>query len=193
MSVIRTLNWGAFLIAPLWLGACSSLLPKGEVVTEGPWKNFQEAQQTFDKITPNKTTIEALKPLGLSLDSNPNVTLLNYSDVLRRFIPGSSVGTLDLDPGILECLSAKTACKGYEINQKVIVRHRYGNFWADFLNFKRKVDIVGWSFRGTLLTKDDLIIYKLTGGQPVIHERDENENPLGPLQGLGESRFLNNF
>lgn len=86
---------------------------------------------------------------------------------------------------------ANTACKGYEIDQRLIKRKRYGNFWADILNFKRKVDVIGWRFNGVILIKDSLVVYKLTGGQPAIHELEENKNPLGPFQGIGESGLFN--
>lgn len=191
MSAPRATAWFAIIFIPLSLGGCSSLLPKGETETEGPWQSFWEVQQTFDKIIPHQTTTEELKQLKLDPESNSNVTILNYSDVLRRFIPSPTINAHDLDPGVLECISAKTACKGYEIDQRVMKRNRYGNFWVDFLNFKRKVDVVGWRFNGVILIKDNLVVYKLTGGQPAIHEREENKNPLGPFQGIGESRLFN--
>jgi hypothetical protein len=174
----------------LCLGGCGALLPKGETVTEGPWQSFWEAQQTFDKIVPHETTVDKLKELKLDPTSNQNVTILNYSDVLRRFIPSPTINAVDLDPGVQECIAAKIACRGYEIDQRVTQRKRYGNFWTDFLNFQRKVDIVGWRFTGIILIKDDLVVYKLTGGQPAIHEREQTRNPLGPFQGIGESRVL---
>ena len=186
MSSPRVTAWLAIILFPLYLGGCSSLLPKGEAETEGPWQTFWEAQQTFDKIIPHQTTVEELKQLKLDPGSNPNVTILNYSDVLRRFIPSPTINAHDLDPGVQECISAKAACKGYEIDQRVMKRKRYGNFWADVFNFERKVDIVGWRFNGVILIKGDLVVYKLTGGQPAIHEREENKNPLGPFQGFGE-------
>ena len=163
------------------------MLPRGESVAESPWHCFDEAQQTFDKIIPYKTTAQDLKALKLDLLHNPNITLLNYSDVLRRFIPSPATDIQDPDPGVQDCIKAKSACKGYEVNQKTLKRKRYDNFWADFLNFNRKVDIAGWRFNGAILMKDHLVVYKLTGGQPSIHEREENKNPLGPLQGIGEA------
>ncbi|NDU92764.1 MAG: hypothetical protein G3I10_09205 [Ferrovum sp.] len=33
-----------------------------------------------------------------------------------------------------------------------------------------------------LLIKDNVVIYKLTGGEPAIHKNEEHLNPLGPLQ-----------
>ena len=171
----------------LLLAGCSALLPRGESVAQSPWQNFEEAQQTFERILPHQTTVEDLKQLKLDPLQNPNIALLNYSDVLRRFIPTPSANMQDLDPGVRECIQAKSACKGYEVDQKSIKRRRYGSFWADFLNFNRKVDIVGWRFNGVVLIKEGMVVYKLTGGQPSIHEHEESRNPLGPFQGLGES------
>ncbi|MFA7241365.1 MAG: hypothetical protein WC091_14735 [Sulfuricellaceae bacterium] len=179
-------------IVVLLLGGCTSLLPRSVATVESPWHSFQEAQQTFDKIIPNKTTLSDLKQLNLDPATNPNITILNYSDVLRRFIPpGGSVNASDLDEGVMDCILARTACKGYEVDQRKLKRNRIGNFWLDFMNFKRDVDIVGWRFNGVILIKNDLVVYKLTGGQPVIHETEENRNPLGPFQGIGESKLLN--
>ena len=78
-------------------------------------------------------------------------------------------------------------CRGFEIDQKHIKRTRTGGFWSDFLNFRRQVDVTGWHFKGMLLIKDDVVVYKLIGGQPLIQEMEYNTNPLGPLQGIGES------
>jgi len=165
------------------------LLPRAEIVAESPWRSFGEAQQTFDHIIAYQTTVEDLRKLKLDPLQNANITLLNYSDVLRRFIPSPATDMQDLDPGVQDCIKARSACKGYEVDQKTMTRRRYGNFWADFLNFKRKVDIVGWRFNGVILIRDELVVYKLTGGQPSIHEHEENKNPLGPFQGMGESRL----
>lgn len=191
MSGLQALGRLAAIFLPVFLAGCGSLLPRAEVVTESPWQSFQDVQQVFDKIVPYQTTVEDLKRLRLDPESNPNITILNYSDVLRRFIPSPSINAHDLDSGVRECIMANTACKGYEIDQRFIKRKRYGNFWADILNFKRKVDVIGWRFNGVILIKDSLVVYKLTGGQPAIHELEENKNPLGPFQGIGESGLFN--
>ncbi len=175
------------VLALLFLGGCTSFLPKAEVITIGPWHSFQEVQDVFDKIVPNKTTVGDLKKMGLEPSVNPNITILNYSDILRRFIPSPSINAQDLDEGVKDCISAKIECIGFEINQSTTKRARYGNFWADFLDFKRKVDVVGWRFDGVILIKNNVVVYKLSGGEPSIHQFEENRNPLGPLQGLGGS------
>jgi len=169
------------------LAGCSSLLPRSEAVVEGPWQNFEEAQQTFDKVIPYQTRIDDLKALGLDVKTTPNIVLLNYSDVVRRFIPSPATNPDELDSGVRDCIKGKTACTGFEIEQRTINRTRSGNFWADFLNFKRQVDVTGWQFNGMLLIKDNVVVYKLVGGKPLIHEREQNRNPLGPLQDIGGS------
>src|SRR5487761_2658443 len=177
MNNSRRMTRLALGLSVLFLAGSGTLLPRGESVVESPWHSFAEAQQTFDSIIPYKTTVEDLDKLGLDPRKNPNITLLNYSDVLRRFIPSPSIDAGDLDEGVRECLRAKTACEGYEINQSSTKRIRYGNFWADFLNFKRKVDVVGWRFNGVILISNKIVVYKLTGGEPAIHEYEENSNP----------------
>ncbi len=187
----RAITRLAIIFFPVFLAACSSLLPRAHTNTVGPWQNYHEAQQAFDKIVPYQTTLEDLKTLKLDPVSNPNITILNYSDVIRRFIPSPSVNEQDLAPGVRQCIRAKAACNGYEIVQQSSTRKRYGNFWADFINFKRKVEVTGWSFTGVILVKDNVVIYTLAGGQPAIYSLEENKNPLGPFQGSGESAVRN--
>jgi hypothetical protein len=76
-------------IISLLLAGRTSLLPRSVAVVESPWRSYQEAQQTFDKIIPNKTTLNDLKQLKLDPKTNPNITILNYSDVLRCFTPSA--------------------------------------------------------------------------------------------------------
>ncbi|OGT00320.1 MAG: hypothetical protein A3K04_07000, partial [Gallionellales bacterium RBG_16_56_9] len=146
------------------VAGCSALLPKQETIVEGPWQSFQEAQQTFDKIIPYKTTVQELQQLKLDPDSNPNVIILNYSDILRRFVPNTAIDGFELEKGVHDCILANAACKGYELEYKSITRKRYGNFWADFMNFRRKTNIVGWRFNGVILIKGNMVVYKLTSG-----------------------------
>jgi hypothetical protein len=118
-------------------------------------------------------------------DTMPNIAILNYSDVLRRFMLNQSVTLSDLDHGVQECVMARTVCRGYEINQRLVKKQRNGSFWLDLLGFKRETHTEGWRFNGLILLKDDVVIYKLTGGQPVIQETENTQNPLGPVQSIG--------
>jgi hypothetical protein len=175
-----TLCLGACLLA-----GCTSLLPRSKESTASPWMSYREAQATFDRIIPGHTTAEELRALDLDPERIPNIAILNYSDVLRRFMLNQSVTLSDLDRGVQECVMAKTVCRGLEINQRLVKKHRNGSFWLDFLGFKRETHTEGWRFNGLLLLKDDVVVYKLTGGQPAILESEHNQNPLGPVQSIG--------
>jgi hypothetical protein len=170
----------------VWLLAgCTSLLPRSREVTASPWQTYREAQQTFDLIIPGKTTAEDLKDLNLDPETVPNIAILNYSDVLRRFMLNQSVTLSDLDSGVQECVMAKTVCRGLEINQRLVKKHRNGNFWLDVFGFKRETHTEGFRFNALVLLKDNVVVYKLTGGQPVIQESEHTQNPLGPVQSIG--------
>ena len=161
---------------------CTFLLPRTSESTSSPWQTYQEAQQAFDKLVPNETSAEALKAMSLDPATNPNITILNYTDVLRRFLLSQSISLNDLDEGVRLCVTAKTNCKGFEVNQKVLNKQRNGYFLLDLLGFKRDTHTNGWSFSGLILIKDNVVIYKLTGGQPSIVGQESTQNPLGPLQ-----------
>jgi hypothetical protein len=169
---------------------CSSMLPTSSSTIDGNWKSYAEAQQAFDAIKPHQTTLSELQALKLDPYTSSNVTVLNYADVARRFLPDSAAVSLtDLDVGIQSCISAKTACTGLKVHQTGTSSQRDGNFLADTLGFHRHTETLGWNFDGLILLKDDVVIYKLTGGQPVIHEHSDDRNPLGPLQGIAKKLF----
>jgi len=171
------------------LTGCSSLLPDAKNSVQGPWKSFEEARATFAQIIPNQTTLAQLHAMDLDPRKNPNITLLNYSDVIRRFVPPSGVDGYQLDPAVLACIRVRNDCQGYEIDQKVLNRDRYGNFWLDFFNFNRKTKTTGWEFNAVWLVKDGVVIYKLIGGKPQVQEDETRRNPLGPLQGIETMRL----
>jgi len=173
------------LLFILYISGCSNLLPKEKAITVGVWDTYEEAQNAFDKITPYQTTLNELKKLNINAEINSNVTILTYADITSRFITGLAIDGYEIDSGVKECILAKTNCNGYEINESFLSSKRYGNFWADLFNFKRKTDIRGWRFNGIILVNDQVVIYKLSSGQPAIHEKNEKNNPLGPLQSGG--------
>jgi len=184
--VVRTAT-GALVVS--FLCGCSSLLPHSENKTSGAWETYQQAQQAFDRIVPGKTTLADLKELSLDPSNNANITILNYADVLRRFMVSQAVSFSDLDQGVLECVSVKIQCRGFDVDQKLVKTHREGNFWLDLLGFRRETRVAGWRFNGLVLLKNDVVVYKLTGGQPTIHEQQDSNTPLGPVQSLA-GKFL---
>ncbi len=165
------------------------MLPSSNKVTASSWASYRDAQLTFDKIIPGQTTEGELKGLQLDPDAHPNIAILNYSDVLLRFMPHASISLSDLDEGVRDCITAKVRCRGFEVNQSKVNRQRDGNFLADILGFTKTTQITGWEFHGLLLLKNGVVIYKLTGGKPAIAEHEETHNPLGPVQSIGQ-KFL---
>ena len=163
---------------------CSSLLPRGQARTERPWESFEQAHQAYASIHPYSTTLEDLQGLGIDPLRTPNLTVLSYADILKQLVPASS-GDVGLDPGIRDCLRQQRHCKGYAIDQRYLDRKRIGNFWLDFLDFKRETVTTGWRFRMLLLVVNEKVVYKTWGGQSEIVESDLTRNPLGPLQSLG--------
>ena len=174
----------AGLLASLLVG-CSSLLPQSKEVTASPWQTYQDAQEAFDKIIPGRTTVAELRQMSLDPGSNPNIAILNYADVMRKFMLNPSFSINDLDGGVRDCVSAKIGCRGFEINQSTVHKQRMGNVVFDLLGFHRETHTAGWRFNGLILIKDDIVVYKLTGGQPLIQQTEENQNPLGPVQAIG--------
>jgi hypothetical protein len=64
---------------------------------------------------------------------------------------------------------------------------RVGSFWLDMLNFRRDEITTGWSFNALIIFIDELTVFALAGGQPNVNAEQITRNPLGPLQGLGQS------
>ena len=82
------------------LSGCKALLPRSESGAKSQWANFDTATQNFNRIKPYETDKSQLVALGMDPVSNPNITILNYSDVIRRFIPSSAVATENLDVSV---------------------------------------------------------------------------------------------
>ncbi|HEX7053354.1 MAG TPA: hypothetical protein VF211_05390 [Burkholderiales bacterium] len=173
------------LLALALAAGCSSLLPSSKETTASPWRSFEDAQNAFDKIVPGSTTLADLRRMNLHPSSNPNISILNYADVMRKFMLSPSLSIDDLDEGVRQCVTAKISCRGFEVNQTSVQKSRNGNVLLDVLGFYRETHTAGWRFNGLILLKDEVVVYKLTSGQPAIQQTEENQNPLGPVQVLG--------
>ncbi len=184
-ALCRRAGLALALAASAALSGCASLLPSGEAQSPKPWASFEQAHGVYERIVPQQTTLADLHHLGIDPNSTPNLTILSYADIVSRLVPPSREAPLD--PGIRACLDVPNQCHGYEITQKLVQNRRVGNFWADFFAFKRQTDTSGWRFSLIVLTVGDRVVYKTWGGQPKIEEQSVTRNPLGPLQGLGES------
>jgi len=76
---------------------------------------------------------------------------------------------------------------GYFMEPSRIERNRVGNFTLDFLNFKRDTLTTGWKFGALIVVINNQVVFKQWSGRPRIEETELRRNPLGPLQGIGES------
>lgn len=162
------------------------MLPKAR--TESPtFQTFDAARQAIEALVPSKSGLATLDEMGLTPAKQPNTAILTQADIVRRVFNGGILGKEDLDPGIVTCINARNACRGWEFNVAAITKARTGNFLADFVNFKRRTETTGWRFNALVLLVNDVVVYRGWGGQPVINEVEVNINPLGPLQDMGPS------
>ncbi len=179
---------GLFLAvaAALLASGCNGLLPESTKLKKSPWTSFAEARSAYDKITPQRSTVADLEGLGFDPYKTPNITILSYLDLIERFMPHPAITADDLDPSVRRCIEAREGCGGYEVKPNSIHTERTGNFISDMLNFRRITHRSGWSFEALIVLHDDLVVYKIWRGTPIIQEKEEQRNPLGPLQEPGD-------
>ena len=184
----RTLLHIAWTAAAMLAAGCSAMLPNSETKVHAEWNSFEEAKAAVERIEPHRTTVDDLKAAGFDPYVNPNVTLLNYSDILRRFPLAGPVARID--PGLRECFEAGKACTGYAIDIANSRKERTGPFLLDLLSFKRVTQTTGWNFNAIILTVDRDVVYSLYGGKPSISETEKTIEPLGPLQDFNGSGLI---
>ncbi len=191
-STRRHLRVGSMLALALTVIGCGSMLPKSQ--SQSPtFQSFDEARQAIESLVPRQSNLHALSEMGLTPAKQPNTLILTHADVVRRMVNGSVMGKEDLDPGIVTCINARDACRGWELNVARISKARTGSFLADFVNFKRRTETTGWRFNALILLVNDVVVYRGWGGQPVINEVEVNTNPLGPLQDMGPSVITSGY
>ena len=173
------------------VGGCTALLPKSSETSgdaKTSWQSYQQAEASFARITPGKTTVDELRAEHLDPRLNANMRVVPRYEVVQRFVVNNTVTSTDLDDGVRECLEAKEACIAWEINQQAMQKKRTGNAALDIIKVHRETQNSGWRFCGLLLLKDGVVIYKLTSGQPGILEIAHDQDMLAPLQMVG-SKF----
>ncbi|MEJ2201458.1 MAG: hypothetical protein P8X63_10675 [Desulfuromonadaceae bacterium] len=177
-------RWKVLLFTTIFLCGCSSssLLPSNRETVRSPWPDYAAAKRAYDQIKPYQTTYDEIKHLGFDPYTTPNIEVLNYLDVMRRFMPNQGIKKEDLDLGIQQCLEAKTECRAFEIIVENTQNDRYGNPVLDIFNFRRKTKTSGWGFKALVVMNNNLAIYKLWSGKPNIDYTNDKKNPLGPLQ-----------
>jgi hypothetical protein len=164
------------------LSGCAALLPSSEEIVVVPWGSFHEVQNGYEKVIRNETTVHQLKKAGFDVYSTPNVRILNYIDIAATT---QNIKYEDLSDGLTRCIKVREKCIGYQIEPKVTISERKGNFWLDLFNFKRKTIETGWRFKAVFIVIDNVIVDKFWSGDPLIVQNRERKNPLGPLQESG--------
>jgi len=168
---------GTFIL--FMLNGCAALLPSSKELVLAPWGSFPEVQSAYEKVSRNETTVHQLKKIGFDIYSTPNVKILNYIDIAATT---QNIRYEDLSEGLARCIKVREHCQGYQVEPKVMITERLGNFWLDIFNFKRKAKGAGWRFKALFLVINDVVVDKFWNGDPKIIEDHETNNPLGPLQ-----------
>lgn len=175
-------RWAVLAGVVILSGGCAALLPRADTITKSKWTSYQEAQAAFDRIIPHQTTVSELKALGFDPQSSPNTRSLTYLDVIQRFMPNQSITKEDLDRSVRECVEALEQCRAAELELSETRSRRLGNLLLDLTGFRRETRETGWQFKALLLIRDDVVVYKLAAGQPLIDRVEKRVRPLGPLQ-----------
>jgi hypothetical protein len=167
-----------------YASGCSFLLPRSQSITKSRWKSYAEAKAAFDRIVPNETGTNDLAELGFDPKADPNIRVLNYLDIIQRFIPNQAITQDDLDQSVRDFIEAREKSVALEVELNEVRKKRYGNAFLDIFGFKQKTHETGWRFKGLLLLRDGLVVYKLASGEPAVDRDEKTIKPLGPLQQL---------
>ena len=168
---------------------CKSLFPSSSTKVNSRWATFAQVAGSFDKIHPYDTDANGLKKLGFDPTASPNVKILTYVEILPIFMPNSGVHKEDLPAAVQEFIDADGDGLAYVVDLDNVHSKRYGNLLLDIFGFNRKTHTSGWNFRGIILMKNNVVIYKLASGEPNISTDEKKTRPLGPLQELDGAFF----
>lgn len=163
---------------------CASLLPSVDQETAHEWRGYDSVKANYDLIVPYTTDFEAVCKLGFDPKKTPNVKTLNHAQVVEAVLPSPIQTNGGVPQGLMDCMKAQEGCHGYLIEPTRIKRKRVGNFWLDFLNFKKETVTSGWRFSALIVIVDQKVVYKQWSGSENILEEEVSRNPLGPFQGM---------
>ncbi len=174
-------------VLALMLTSCAELLPRSQSQQPTAFESYEAAASALEQAVPYKTTVGELKALGFNIEASANVTQISYPQLIARLAPNSSVPLEALDAGLRDCILARQECRVYEFRLSHETRRRDGNFWLDFLNFRRQTTITGWRFEGLLVVRNGMLLFRSHGGEPRTSRTEVEVRPLGPFQPAGES------
>ena len=168
------------------------MLPHGRAEDISLFRTYADAQAALERVTPYRDTLADARGLGFDVGDSTNVEEVPYPQWVGVLVhPNVPLDRADI--GIRDCLAAELGCRAYRFRFSRIEEDRTGNFVVDFLNFRRITHRHGWRFEGLMLVRDGVVLFRNHGGQPHVEYVEDRRNPLGPLQGIGESsvRALN--
>jgi hypothetical protein len=183
---MRNLTVLCGVAACIGLAGCSSLLPTVVTVDTSRFDSYAEARDALERTVPYGSTTADLRELGFDVSKSSNLLRVPYPQWVGLLIhPNTPLDRADV--GIRDCFDAQEGCVAYWFKFGQLDRERTGGFLLDFFNFHRVTHSYGWKFEGVVLVRDDLVLFRNHGGQPRIELVEDRKNPLGPLQGMGES------
>jgi hypothetical protein len=166
---------------------CHTLFSSSQSITVSRWNNYDDVEAAFGKITPYQTTVADLQKLGFDPKILPNVKILTYVDIVQTFLPNAGIHKEDLPAAVRECIEAKEKSRAYLVDLQNLVNRRHGNLVLDMFGFRRESHGSGWQFKGMILINTDLVVYKLSSGEPLVSFEENKIKPLGPFQELDTS------
>jgi len=175
------------LAGMLLTAGCKSMFSHSESTMVSRWHSYDEVNAAFEKIAPNCTTVDDLRTLGFHPQVSPNVKILSYVDIVQTFMPNPGIHLKDLPDPVRTCIEAKENSQAYLVELRDIRDRRHGNLFLDIFGFVRRTHESGWDFKGLILIKGDVVMYKLSSGEPQVSREDTKTKPLGPLQELDGS------
>ena len=179
----------AVLGAMLLTSGCKSLFPSSTTTVASRWETYSNVSAAFGRIVPYETDAHDLKELGFDPEVSSNVKTMSYVELLPIFMPNSGIQKKDLPAPVRDYIDAHEGGMAYAIDLQNVQSKRYGHLILDVFDFKRKTHTTGWKFRGLILMKNDIVVYKLSSGEPDISTFEKKTRPLGPFQELDSVFF----
>ncbi|CAD5109126.1 hypothetical protein [Zestomonas carbonaria] len=176
---------GMVALLSLSLTACGSLLPSEHDEVLSPFGDYLDTEMRYSQAIPGKTTRSELFGLGFDPLAQGNGRMMSFVDVRLMFVQ-PNIPIAYLPDGLVKCLEAKDRCIGYAFEFSKTDTQRVGSFWADLFNFSKRREVKGWSFRTVFVLVDDVLVHKVSNGEPNMRRMVVKKNPLGPIQGAGE-------
>lgn len=180
------------LIVMILLSACSSsLLPSEKRIGDSKYSGFNDVKQRYDMVSVDQTTVADLVSIGFDPFNSQNVEILNYTDVIGKFMPNNNIKKEDLPEGVSACISAREKCFPFTMHFEKMNTDRIGNAAADIFGFVREKETRGWTFGAMFIVIDGVVRYKLYQGEPHHYQYKKEKKPLGPLQSVGDAVIKN--